>query len=53
MMETDEKNTGLAGSAKDFRKRSNIKSKPLPRLERLKRKIKKLQAKDPDIYPMW
>ncbi|WP_186766337.1 hypothetical protein [Falsiphaeobacter marinintestinus] len=23
------------------------------RMERLKRKLKKLQGKDPDIYPMW
>ena len=27
--------------------------KPLSRLELLKRKIRKLQGKDPDIYPMW
>lgn len=27
--------------------------KQLSRLERLKKKIKKLQGKDPDIYPMW
>lgn len=25
----------------------------MSRLERLKAKIKKLQGKDPDIYPMW
>lgn len=23
------------------------------RIDRLKRKLKKLQGKDPDIYPMW
>lgn len=27
--------------------------KKASRLERLKKKIKKLQGKDPDIYPMW
>lgn len=25
----------------------------LSRLERLKRKLRKLQGKNPDIYPMW
>jgi hypothetical protein len=25
----------------------------LSRLERLKKKIRRLQGKDPDIYPMW
>jgi hypothetical protein len=28
-------------------------AKKLSRLERLKKKIKKAQGKDPDIYPMW
>ena len=27
--------------------------KKTSRLDRLKKKIKKLQGKDPDIYPMW
>ncbi len=28
-------------------------AKPQSRMERLKKKIQKLQGKNPDIYPMW
>ena len=37
-------NTGL---------RDKAETRKLSRLERLKKKIKKIQGKDPDIYPMW
>jgi hypothetical protein len=32
---------------------AELNKKPLSRMESLKLKIKKLQGKDPDIYPMW
>jgi hypothetical protein len=32
---------------------SSANVQPPSRLELLKRKIRKLQGKDPDIYPMW
>jgi hypothetical protein len=31
----------------------SAEQRKLSRLERLKKKIKGLQGKDPDIYPMW
>lgn len=31
----------------------NAEQRKLSRLERLKKKLRQLQGKDPDIYPMW
>jgi len=31
----------------------SAEQRKLSRLERLRKKIKELQGKDPDIYPMW
>jgi len=28
-------------------------AKPMTRLERLREKVRRLQGKNPDIYPMW
>lgn len=36
----------------DTSKREDAPAPP-SRMDRLKRKLKKLQGKDPDIYPMW
>ena len=33
--------------------RDSAEQRKLSRLARLKKKIKALQGKDPDIYPMW
>ena len=55
-MTSDERELEAARAAKQDGPASggdSAEPKQLSRLERLKNKIKKLQGKDPDIYPMW
>lgn len=48
----DEKNTDIQAGTED----ATTSAKPdrkLSRIDRIRRKIKSMQGKNPDIYPMW
>lgn len=49
--DVSEKNTSQLQD--DNSQNESASSRKLSRVERLKRKVRKMQGKNPDIYPMW
>jgi len=58
-MDSSDKDTSIkksAGAAEEARapqERRSAPAKKASRMDRLKKKVRKLQGKNPDIYPMW